>query len=393
MKLHAFTSITANYLPKARILAHSLKKNNTNLCFHLILSDLIPDSLKLSEEPFDSIIQISELPIPNIDGWIFKHTRVELCTAVKGYAFLEIIKRHDAGKVFYFDPDIVVLNNIEALSSKLDHKSILLTPHQTIPEQSKEAIIDNEICSLKHGIYNLGFLGIKSNSNGMKFLHWWKDRLHEFCYDDIPGGLFTDQRWVDLALAFFEDIHIVREPVYNVATWNLTNRKATGSLESGILINDQPLIFFHFSGIDSGDQKIMLKKYIGTSQVLNDLRRWYTKECIKMGQKEIGSIPCFYSVYDNGEPIGKHEQLLYRTREDLQKMFPNPYKADDINSSYYHWYHVNIPEEEREKGGQHDTPESLQYALSECRSQLSTILNSRSWKLVLKLNSIYRMLT
>ena len=392
MSHHAFTSITANYLPKARILAESLKQHNPDLHFHLVLCDTVPKSLQLDEEPFDSVIPITELPIPDLQGWIYKHSRVELCTAVKGYAFLEIMSRFEAEKIFFFDPDIVVLDSISGLVYMLDTASILLTPHQTKPEQDREAIVDNEICSLKHGIYNLGFLGVRNNNQGLEFLHWWKDRLHEYCYDDKPGGLFTDQRWIDLAPAFFEDIHIVRDPEYNVATWNLTHRKASGSLESGIMINGRPLVFFHFSGIDSGDQKIMLKKYIGTSAVLIDLRRWYVRECVVKGQNELGKLPFFYATYDNGETIGIHEKLLYRTRRDLQKKFPNPFSTKDINCSYFHWYQANVPEAEREMGGTNDTPESQQFALSQCRMELNAIHRSRSWKLVLGLNRIYRIL-
>ncbi len=64
---------------------------------------------------------------------------------------------------------------------------------------------------------------------GRRFIDWWADRLRQFCYDEVPNGLFTDQRWVDLAPAFFDDIAIVRDPQYNVATWNLTHRRATGT--------------------------------------------------------------------------------------------------------------------------------------------------------------------
>ena len=34
---------------------------------------------------------------------------------------------------------------------------------------------------------------------GRRFIDWWADRLRQFCYDEVPNGLFTDQRWVDLA--------------------------------------------------------------------------------------------------------------------------------------------------------------------------------------------------
>ena len=93
-----------------------------------------------------------------------------------------------------------------------------------------------------------------------------------FCHNQIDCGLFTDQRWVDLAPAFFEGLKILRDPGYNVATWNLTHRTVAGSLESGLTVNGRPLCFFHFSGFDSGRQKVMLDKFGGRSPVLHQLR-------------------------------------------------------------------------------------------------------------------------
>ena len=82
----------------------------------------------------------------------------------------------------------------DALERKLDSSSILLTPHLAEPETQPEAILDNEMCCLRHGVYNLGFLAVKSTGQGRRFIDWWADRLRQFCYDDVPSGLFTDQR-------------------------------------------------------------------------------------------------------------------------------------------------------------------------------------------------------
>ena len=164
--MHCFTSITSNYIPKARVLAESIKRSHPEARFHLILSDRRPDGGPISPELFDSVVTVDELPIPDLQGWIFQHTVVELCTAVKGVFMREIVRRHGAEKVFYFDPDIVVLSPVDRLLHELDTHSILLTPHQTVPETSLEAVRDNEICSLKHGVYNLGFLGVRPTPKG-----------------------------------------------------------------------------------------------------------------------------------------------------------------------------------------------------------------------------------
>jgi hypothetical protein len=339
--MHIFTSITANYLPKAAALAHSVKRVHPEATFHLVLSDDMPDCPPITTAAFDSVISIRQLPIEGLPSWIFKHRLVELCTAVKGAAFEYIADRFGAERIFYFDPDIVVCNPLDHLMETLDRHAILLTPHQSVPDTDFEAILDNEVCCLRHGVYNLGFLGIRMAGQGRSFIAWWADRLRRLCYDEVPNGLFTDQRWVDLAPAFFDDIAIVRDPQYNVATWNLTHRRATGHAPYAIEINGQPLVFYHFSGFDSGAQKIMLDRYGVHSPVLFELRDWYIARCEELGQSTMSEIDCVYNTFSDGERITSAQRLLYRRRPDLMLAFPDPFDASHYGRSYLHWYRMH----------------------------------------------------
>ena len=373
--MHIFTSVTSNYIPKARVLAHSIKKYHPEAHFSLILSDKIPDWLT-QNEPFDDIITSDQLGIPNFKSWLFKHSLVEMCTAVKGFAFQHIIKKYNATKIFYFDPDIAIFSRLDCLLEKLDSNDVLLTPHQATPEIELRNIIDNEICSLKHGVFNLGFLGIHAKNKKSAFIDWWTDRLKLFCYDDIPGGLFTDQRWVDLAPCFFNNIKILRDPQYNVSTWNISHRKVSGSIDSKITVNKKPLCFYHFSGFDSGAQEIMLGVYGKNNPTLLALREWYISECDKMGQKDYGRYECFYHRFDNEKIITKEHRMLYRNRQDLQDAFPEPFATSDINISYCDWYKQNA---QPQTSASDNNP----------AQELYRIKNSRSWKLMTFLKKIY----
>ena len=50
-----YTSITSNYLPKARVLAASVKRHDAHARFHLLLSDVPPEGFDLAAEPFDTV--------------------------------------------------------------------------------------------------------------------------------------------------------------------------------------------------------------------------------------------------------------------------------------------------------------------------------------------------
>ena len=348
--MHFYTSININYLPKARVLAKSLKQYCKDAKFSLVLVDDVPEEIKLEEEPFDEIVLVDQLGIdvPNLKLWIYQHTVVELCTAVKGPALVKFLTE-GSEKVVYLDPDIAVFDDLQCLSDLLDQYDVVLTPHQTIPEKEKQDIINNEICSLKHGIYNYGFYAVKNSANGLKYAKWWRDRLLEFCYDDIPNGIFTDQRWGDLTPAMFEGVYIWKDPGCNVSTWNLTNRRLTK--DNGIYyVNGSKLKFYHFSGFDSGAQKIMLDLYADHNPYLYELRDWYIKRQDEEEQKKYGNGygKSQYNYYDNGEAVKKEERIMMRSRMDLLEYFKDvdPYKVDQ-ERSYYYWYKNEMSLEEK----------------------------------------------
>lgn len=374
--MHFYTSININYLPKARVLATSVKKYCKKAKFSLVLADAWPIDLEQDKEPFDEIILVEELGIPvsNLPLWIFEHTVVELCTAIKGQALVNFLEK-GSDKVVYLDPDIVVYDDLTELESLLEEHDVVLTPHQTLPENNKNDIIHNEICSLQHGTYNFGFYAVRNSDNGLKFARWWRDRLVDFCFDDIPNGIFTDQKWGDLVPAMFDGVCILRNPGYNVSTWNLSNRKVMKDSAGKIFVNDCPLQFYHFSGFDSGAQERMLNMYADGNPVLFEMREWYIKEQNKAGQQKYGQTPSIYNFYDNGEKIDKKERYLIRSREDLQRYFKgvNPYVTVQ-ERSFYDWYR-----NEGQKQGEN--------------SELEAIYSSRSWKVAQCLSKIYGKIT
>ena len=343
--MHVFTSISANYLPKARVLATTLKRFHPDAVFHLLLADSLSgipvDDLRV----FDNILTLNELPSLNQPAWIFQHGVAELCAAIKGVAAQELLRHCHDEHLYFFDPDIAILGPLDVLEAHLSRHSVIVTPHICVPEETPENVLANEICALRHGVFNLGFLGLRPCAEGRQFADWWAQRLWQLCYDDMPGGVFGDQRWVDLAPVFFPGLGIVRDPECNVATWNLTSRKATGSAPFDILVNGRPLCFYHFSGIDNGAQEQMLNYYGTESEVLFDLRRWYLAECERLGQAQHGKRPWLYGFYDNGTPITREQRLLYRARPDLQAAFPDPFAVGDADHSYLYWYEnsVTIP--------------------------------------------------
>ena len=146
--MHVFTSISLNYLPKARVLASSVKQFHPDWTFHLLVSDRITnenrsiiEEINPTKELFDRIVWIDALDIKIIYGSIGNHSIVEICTAVKG-PFLQQLVSEGAEKVIYLDPDIAVFNSLGPLVELLDDNAILLTPHLLDYSDDPKAISD-----------------------------------------------------------------------------------------------------------------------------------------------------------------------------------------------------------------------------------------------------------
>jgi len=318
-------------LPKVKLLTESIKKYHPEAVIHLALADERPANVALDKD-FASVWSVRDLGIENWQSWAFGHTIVELATAIKPFV-LERLLAQDGSRVIYMDPDTVLYSRLDDVLLQLESSSIVLTPHQTSPETSWQAVWDNEICSLKHGIYNLGFIAVSASPAGRSFAAWWRERCHRLCIDDIPNGLFTDQKWIDLVPALFPEVAIMRTPRLNVSTWNLSQRRIKRQNDQ-LMVNDEPLGFYHYTGFDSGAHKIMAQRYGSESPVVYEMIDWYTRMISHTESDPLSKHAWAFSSFDNGEPIEKLQRRAYRSRKDLQEAFPQPFNA----KGYLQWW-------------------------------------------------------
>lgn len=335
--MFVFTSCTNNYIPKARVLASTLKAFHPDWTVCLLLGEKPPESFRLEDEPFDRLAGFDQLGIPDYRSWLFRHRIVEICTAAKGPALFHFLVREAHDKVMYLDPDIMVCNSLSPLEELLNTSDVLLTPHQLVPQPTEESVVDNELVALRYGVFNLGFAAAALRGDGPVFARWWRDRLLRYCYDDIPNGLFTDQRWCDLVPAFFSNMHIVRDPGCNAASWNLTDRTITRDVDGAFWANDGPLRFYHFTGFDSGAGDTMTGRYAKNMPAVHELWSLYRERLMAAGQANLGRKRWAHAVFADGTPISDAMRLLYRHRVDLQQAFPDPFAVP----GFLQWYRAD----------------------------------------------------
>lgn len=338
--VHCFTSITLAYLPRARVLAESLRRHHPDWVLHLVLVEPAPDWLRADPGPFDDVLGFGDLDLPGGPAWMFVHDVVEACTAVKGAALDALLRRDDTAAVVYLDPDIAVFRPLEPVLAALQQGSIVLTPHLLTPEHSPRGVYENEVTALAHGTFNLGFVAVAADDAGRAFGRWWRERLIDHCFDDRMAGLFTDQRWIDLVPSLFPEHHILRDVGCNVGPWNISSRpvaRADDGADGGgaWTIGDTPLSFFHFSGWDAPG-RAMLDRH-GSSAAVYELWDWYGEQVAAAGQAELGAAPWAYGMFADGTPISKPMRVAYRETAELRARYRDPFDVA-VADNFLRWW-------------------------------------------------------
>nr|MEA2799503.1 hypothetical protein [Phenylobacterium sp.] len=335
MKVLCYSSFTFSYLNRARVLFQTLRRFHPDWELVALITDRPPQGFRFdpAAEPFDRVVWAEDLGIPDFQGWLFKHDVVEICTAVKG-PFLHQACGGDADAVIYLDPDTALFGSLAPLEAWLEDHDILLTPHLVDPNDTAEAIRDNDLSASRTGIFNLGFVAVRTKGEGARFAKWWNERLLDWCYDDMPNGIFVDQRWCDHVPALFDRLKVVRDPGYNVASWNLSTRTVAVGKDGQVTVNGQPLRFWHFTKLGPmGDA--MTKKYGGRNFPVYEIWSWYKRQVTEATDAAIPERWWAYGAYSDGVPIEKAHRLLYRQRPDLQAAFPDPFQA--VEGGYRQW--------------------------------------------------------
>lgn len=314
-----FTSICANYLHKARTLAKSVKENIPDATFIVCLTEreMIP---QIEYPYFDRVILSKDAWEGNFDRFIFKHTIVEASTAVKGQFFRYLYKEFpDEDKFIYLDPDIYVYSDFTELRSLLDTRPIVVCPHLLDPGN-----IDMELSSTAHGVYNLGFLGVNRSQEAQNFINWWAERLYLFCYDDIQNGVFTDQKWIDLAPCFF-DVEIFKHRGYDFAPWSLLNCSMIE--ENGeFYVKGDPIRFIHFSGYGNTAQKCMRDWLPEGEHPFRKLYAKYAEIHDSNNEDNISKYKWSYNSYSSGERINDDIRMAYRKDYDVMFSVEDPFE-------------------------------------------------------------------
>lgn len=302
------TVSSLNYLYKAEVLAKSVKKQHpeAKVIVCLVEKEMHPDARSVPF--FDEIILAKDLGIADFDQYIFKYDAAEAAWALKSQVLKYLLvneKNHD--QIIYLDSDIMLYSPLIEVQAKLKNYPIVLTPHDI--QNGPRGVY------LYNGIFNAGFIGISRSRAAKDFIDWWAKRVTRYCYRDRNLRLYDDQGWLKLVPTYFET-YILRHPGYNIAFWNLHERKIGLSILKEYIINDHYLLrFFHYSQHSAILKEAVEKEH---NKILLDLYLQYSEELKQAKLFPLSNKPWSYDFFINGSKIKKTSRRNYLNNTRLQ---------------------------------------------------------------------------
>ena len=316
-----FSIVSPNYWHYVRVLMDSVRQTHPEWDRFVLVIGESPASDR-DQEAFTTV-PLAALSLPNPQQFRFRYSLLELNTAAKPWMF-EYLFARGYDRVVYLDPDIFVYSRLVELDALPTETFLTLTPHLTGSIEGDDHPSERSI--LLAGSYNLGFLSVSRRPALSRFLAWWQEKLEFQCVVDIARGLFVDQKWIDLAPGLFPDVAILRHEGYNVAYWNLGQRKVTGVGASGAadgpVVNGQPLRFFHFSGLDPAVPDMVSRHNyrLRLSDVgdASKLVEGYLAALRQAGHEAFRNAPYAFGVFADGTPVPNSARVAYRNSLTLQ---------------------------------------------------------------------------
>lgn len=320
------TIIARNYVAFARVLARSVAEWRPDARCFVLAIDEPAGYLDGEAEPFE-LVTIPDLAIERFDRMAAMYDVLELSTAVKPWLLRHLIDERGCERLAYLDPDIRLYDPLDEIDELLREHPVVATPHFTEPVP-RDGLKPSEQDILTSGSYNLGFLGVAQGEATATLLDWWQERLATDCIVDPERGFFVDQRWMDLAPGIVEGFHVLRDPGYNVAYWNLGGRSLRRG-RNGYEVNGRPLRFFHFSGYDPRHPGRISKHqdridFLG-EPALRELYDAYGAELLANGFEQATGWPYGLAELPGGVALDRPLRRVYRDAVLAGELDSNPF--------------------------------------------------------------------
>lgn len=235
------TYFDRDYLPRGLAMYESLRRYCPNAELWILCLDreshewLLPQKLAGVH-----LIALEELECADPELARTKHTRSQLeyyYTCTPSLVSFVFNAAPAADIVTYLDSDLLFFSDPSPILSELKEASIAIIEHRFPPSCRHME---------KSGIYNVGWVTFRRDSNAHSCLQWWRSQCLKCCCEDVENGCFGDQKYLDQWPRLFAGVVVIQHKGANLAPWNLANYSIRFH-DGCVRVDEQELIFFHYT--------------------------------------------------------------------------------------------------------------------------------------------------
>lgn len=274
------TVATRSYLADARLAARSFVDHHPGARFTILVVD--GDHMPTATWSHRDVEIVTPSELGHDGAELLRMASIyspfEIACALKPVALRRALEQADVA--VYVDGDVEVLDPMDELVAAGADHDVVLVPHVLDPVP-RDGRLPDEPGLLGAGMFNGGLLAVRRSSE--PFLAWWEERLRRDALGRPDMMMLADQRWLDFVPVLF-DHHVLRDPTYDVAYWNLHERPTTW-VDGRLCVVDRPVRCFHYSGLTDA-QAWLLSTHAGdrprveladTPAVARQCREWLAR--------------------------------------------------------------------------------------------------------------------
>ncbi len=236
---HFCTLFDSNYLLKGLAMLNSLYKHCPNACVHVLCMDKrtqeILDKLRL---PLVTCSQLED--VENDELLRAKKNRdvAEYCWTLSSSFTWHVLQNNETiDFITYLDADLLFYSSLDPIFNEIGDNSIAIIEHRFTPR-----FFDLEV----YGKFCVEWVSFRRDEDGMACLSKWKDQCIEWCYAELEDNRMGDQKYLDEWPKLYPSCHVIKHVGAGVAPWNYSQYYFSVDSKQNILVDSDPLIFYHF---------------------------------------------------------------------------------------------------------------------------------------------------
>jgi hypothetical protein len=269
------TYFDRNYLDRGIALISSVRNFDRDSKFTVLaLDDTVERALK-ELFPYINILRESDLVEfePRLIQTKLTRSRIEQYFTQTPILVKKVLRSLNSNDIcVYLDADLYFFQTPDKVLEEMGDASIGIIEHKYTNKMSRKLS--------KYGKYNVGWVGIRNDLNGLACAEWWSESCLTWCFDKPENGKFADQGYLNSFTELFNGVRVLENPGFNLAPWNVANYKFSRKMDSIYIDEKYPLVFFHFHGVSKSLGRYFSSEIVYRARLNRKLREFAYKEYV-----------------------------------------------------------------------------------------------------------------